>query len=58
MPVLPSCKPAYHRVPRQRKMGQARLCVFLNFGYSHEESGCFKIMDAETGRIVHLRDVT
>ena len=58
MPLLPFCKPAYHRIPRQTKMDrQARLCFFLNFGYNHG-SDCFKVMDAETGRIVHSRDVT
>ena len=58
MPVLPFCKPAYHRIPRQTKMDrQARPCVFLNFGYNHG-SDCFKVMDAETGRIVRSRDVT
>ena len=36
---------------------QARPCFLLNFGYNHG-SDCFKIMDAETGRTVHLRDVT
>ena len=58
MPVLPFCKPAYHCVPRQSKLDrQARLCYFLNFGYNHG-SDCFKVVDAETGRIVHSRDVT
>ena len=58
MPLLPFCKPAYHRIPRQTKMDrQARPCFFLNFGYNHG-SDCFKVMDAETGRIVHSRDVT
>ena len=58
MPALPFCKPAYHRVPRQGKLDrQARSCYFLNFGYNHG-SDCMKIMDAETGRIVHSRDVT
>ena len=58
MPTLPFCKPAYHRIPRQGKLDrQARLCYFLNFGYNHG-SHCVKIMDAETGRIVHSRDVT
>ena len=58
MPVLPFCKPAYHRVPWQSKMDrQARPCYFLNFGYNHE-SDCFKVMDAETRRIVHSHDVT
>ena len=58
MPTLPFCKPAYHRIPRQGKLDrQARLCYFLNFGY-HHGSDCVKIMDAETGRTVHSRDVT
>ncbi|CAM9887100.1 unnamed protein product, partial [Ascophyllum nodosum] len=58
MTLLPFCKPAYHRIPRQNKMDrQARPCFFLNFGYNHG-SDCFKLMDAETGRIVHSRDVT
>ena len=58
MPVLPFCKPAYHRVPRQSKMDrQARPWFFLNFGYSHG-SDCSKIIGTETGRIVHSRDVT
>ena len=58
MALLPFCKPAYHRIPRQNKMDrQARPCFFLNFGYNHG-SDCFKLMDAETGRIVHSRDVT
>ena len=30
--------------------------LFLNFGYNHG-SDCIKIIDAETGRIVHSRDV-
>ena len=58
MPTLPFCKPAYHRIPRQGKLDrQAWLCYFLNFDYNHG-SDCVKIMDAETGRIVHSRDVT
>ena len=58
MPVLPFCKPAYHRTPRQTKMDrQARPCFFLNSGCNHG-SDCFKVMDAETRRIVHSRDVT
>ena len=57
MPVLLFCKPAYHRVLRQSKLDrQARSCYFLSFGYNHG-SDCFKIMDAETGRTVHSRDV-
>ena len=58
MTVLPFCKPACHRVPRQSKLDrQARPRYFLSFGYNHG-SDCFKIMDAETGRIVHSHDVT
>ena len=58
MPTLPFCKPAYHRIPRQGRLDrQARPCYFLNFGYSHG-SDCIKIMDANMGQIVHLRDVT
>ena len=58
MPTLPFCKPAYHRIPRHGKLErQARLCFFLNFGYNHG-SDWMKIMDVETGRIVHSRDVT
>ena len=58
MPVLPFCKPAYHRVPRQGKLDrQARPCYFLNFGYNHGND-YLKIMDEETGRIVHSLDVT
>ena len=58
MPGLPFCNPAYHRVPRQSKLDcQERPCYFLNFGYNHG-SDCFKVMDAETGRIVHSCDVT
>ena len=58
MPVLPFCKPEYHRVSRRSKMDpQARQCFFLIFGYNHG-SDCFKIMDAETERVVHSRDVT
>ena len=55
MPVLPFCKPAYHRVSRRSKMApEVRPCFFLNFGYNHG-SDCFK--NTETGRVVHSRDV-
>ena len=58
MPALPFCKPMYHRIPRQGKLDrQARPCYFLNFGYN-QGSDCMKIMDAETGWIVHSRNVT
>ena len=58
MPSLPFGNPAYHRVSRQGKLGrQARPCYFLNFGCNHG-GDCMKIMDAETGRIVHSCDVT
>ena len=36
---------------------QTRLCFFLNFGYNHG-TDCFKIMDAETGKVAHSRDIT
>ena len=35
---------------------QARPWFFLDFGYNHR-SDCFKIIDAETGRVAHLHDV-
>ena len=58
MPGLPFFKPAYHRVPWQGKLDrQARPCYFLHFDYNHG-SDCLKIMDAETARIMHSRDVT
>ena len=58
MAVLPFCKPAYHCVPQQGKLDrQARPCYFLNFDYNHG-SDYMEIMDAETGRTVHSRDVT
>ena len=58
VPVLPFCKPAYHRIPRQNKIDrQARPWFLLNFGYSHGND-CFKVVDAEVGRVVHSRDVT
>ena len=58
MPVLPFCKPAYYRVPRRSKMDpQARPRFFLTFGYNHG-SDCSKVTGAETGRVVHSRDVT
>ena len=58
MPTLPFCQPASHLTPRHGKLErQARLCYFFNFGYNHG-SDCIKIMDAETGRIVHSREVT
>ena len=58
MPVLPFYKLAYHCVPSRSKMDpQAPPCFPLNFGYNHG-SDCFKIVDAETGRVVHSRNVT
>ena len=58
MPALPFCNPGYPRVPRKGKLDrQARPCYFLNLGYNHG-SDCMKILDAETGRIGHSRDVT
>ena len=58
IPVLPFCKPAYHHVPRRRKIDpQARPCFFPNFGYN-QGSDCLEAMDAETGMIVQRCNVT
>ena len=58
LPLLPFLQPAYHRVPRQRKTDpRARMCYFLNFGYNHGR-GCYRLLDAETGRVACSRDVT
>ena len=49
MPVLPFCKPAYHRVPRQSNLGrQAHPCYYVNFGYNHG-SDCFKVWMRKRG---------
>ena len=47
MPVLPFCKPGYHRVARRSEMDKARPCLSLKSGYNHA-SDCFKIMNEET----------
>ena len=58
MPLLPFLQPAYHHVPRQRKTDpRARMCYFLNFGHNHGR-GCYRLLDAETGRVAYSRDVT
>ena len=58
LPLLPFLQPAYHRVPRQRKTDpRARMCYFLNFGYNHGRD-CYRLLDAETGRVAYSRDVT
>ena len=58
LPLLPFLQPAYHRVPRQRKTDpRARMCYFLNFGYNHGRD-CYRLLDAETGRVGYSRDVT
>ena len=58
LPLLPFRQPAYHRVPRQRKTDpRARMCYFLNFGYNHGRD-CYRLLDAETGRVAYSRDVT
>ena len=58
LPLLPFLQPAYHRVPRQRKTDpRARMCYFLNFGYNHGQD-CYRLLDAETGRVAFSRDVT
>ena len=33
------------------------MCYFLNFGYNHGRD-CYRLLDAETGRVAHSRDVT
>ena len=58
LPLLPFLQPAYHRMPHQRKMDpRARMCYFLIFGYNHGRD-CYRLLDAETGRIAYSRDVT
>ena len=58
LPLLPFLQPAYHRVTRQRKTDpRARMCYFLHFGYNHGRD-CYRLLDAETGRVAYSRDVT
>ena len=58
LPLLRFLQLAYHCVPRQRKTDpRARMCYFLNFGYNHERD-CYRLLDAETGRVAYSRDVT
>ena len=58
LPLLPFLQPAYHRVPRQRKTDPwARMCYFLIFGCNHGRD-CYRLLDAETGRVAYSRDVT
>ena len=58
LPLLPFLQPAYYRVPRQRKTDpRARMCYSLNFGYNHGRD-CYRLLDAETGRVAYSRDVT
>ena len=58
LPPLRSLQPASHRVQRQRKTDpRARMCYFLNFGYNHG-GDCYRLLDAETGRVAYSRDVT
>ena len=33
------------------------MCYFLNFGYNHGWD-CYRLLDAETGRVAYSRDVT
>ena len=33
------------------------MCYSLNFGYNHGQD-CYRILDAETGRVAYSRDVT
>ena len=58
LPLLPFLQHAYHRVPRQRKTDpRVRMCYFLNFGYNLGRD-FYRLLDAETGRVVYSRDVT
>ena len=58
LPLLPFLQPAYHRVPRQRKTDLwARMYYILDFGYNHGRD-CYRLLDAETGRVAYSRDVT
>ena len=58
LPLLPFLQLAYHPVPRQRKTAPwARMCRFLNLGYNHGRD-CYRLLDAETGRVAYSRDVT
>ena len=58
LPLLPFLQPAYHRVPRQWKTyPRARMCYLIIFGYNHGRD-CYRLLDAETGRVAYSRDVT
>ena len=58
LPLLPFLRPAYHCVPRQRKTDpRSHMCYFLNFGYNHGRD-CYRLQDAETGRVAYSSDVT
>ena len=58
LPLLPFLQLAYHRVPRQWKTDpRDRMCYFLNVGYYHGRD-CYRLLDAETGRVACSRDVT
>ena len=58
LPLLPFLQPAYYRVPRQRKTDpRARVCHFLIVRYNHGRH-CYRLLDAETGRVGYSRDVT
>ena len=58
LPLLLFLKPAYHRVPRQRKTDpRVCMCYFLNFGYNHGRDS-YRLLDAGTGRVAYFRDVT
>ena len=57
LPLLPFLQLAYHRVPRQRKTDpQAGMCYLIKFRYNHGW-GCYRLLDAETGRVAYSRDV-
>ena len=58
LPLLPFLQPAYCRVPRRCKTDpRGRRCYLLNFGYKHGRD-CYRLLDAETGRVACSSDVT
>ena len=58
LPLLPFLQPTYYQVPRQRKTSpRALMCYFVVFGYNQGRD-CFRLLDAETGKVDSSRDVT
>ena len=58
LPLMPFVQLAYHCVPRKWKAApRASMCYFVNLGYKHGRD-CYRLLDAETGRVAYSRDVT